>query len=398
MIRNKEENVKILEEYLKNKDYDEIDILDLMRFIGIHFGTGMKEDVSITELQDKIKLKDNVVFIILDGFGYKKASSLKESSLLKKHLVRSIETVNPTSTACVLTSLASGKYPSEHGTFGWWQYSKKHDLNYYPILFKGRKTEEDLSKSGYKIKDLLNFDSILDKFKCSINVYMNRDIINSEFSNLFSGKNSNKIGIISIQDAFNKMAENINNNGRKSFEHLYIEGLDTYSHQYGVDSKEVADILKEVEDGIEYLRDNVKDTTIILTADHGQIDMASMIYLNKNREYSKCFYAFPSIDTRIISFFVKEECKEQFEEDFINDFGEDVVLLTKSQAEEYRLFGDTEYSDEANNSIGDYIAIVVSDKFMICDKVSLEDRVYTKGNHSGITDDETKIPLIVIND
>ena len=40
--------------------------------------------------------------------------------------------------------------------------------------------------------------------------------------------------------------------------------------------------------------------------------------------------------------------------------------------------------------------MVVNNKFMLCDKVNLEDKLNTKGNHSGLTREETTIPLIVI--
>ena len=47
--------------------------------------------------------------------------------------------------------------------------------------------------------------------------------------------------------------------------------------------------------------------------------MSKHLYLNQNNDYTKYFYAAPSIDTRFISFFVKEECKNEFEEMFSNE-------------------------------------------------------------------------------
>ena len=45
---------------------------------------------------------------------------------------------------------------------------------------------------------------------------------------------------------------------------------------------------------------------------------------------------------------------------------------------------------------GEYIGIIMNDKFFIGDKLALEDAMYTKGNHSGLDKFETNIPLIVI--
>ena len=38
----------------------------------------------------------------------------------------------------------------------------------------------------------------------------------------------------------------------------------------------------------------------------------------------------------------------------------------------------------------------MKDKFFIGEKITLEDDMYTKGNHSSITKFETTIPLIVV--
>lgn len=392
MITNKKENLEKIEKYVKNKNYDDIDILDLMRFLAIKKGAKLPSNVSIERLDQMIDLKDNVLFILLDGFGYLKASRLANDSLLKSHMLTSIDTVNPTSTACVLTSLFTGKYPSEHGIFGWWQYSRKLDLNYYPLIGVGRKTGKDVTN---EVSKRLMYDSIFDEFKCKVNIFMNRSMIDSNYTRIFSGKNANKYGTYSIREAFTRIAKRVSES-EKTFNYLYIDGLDKTSHQCGVNSKEVMEVINEVENGIKKLLSENKNMTIILTADHGQVEMTNMIYLNKKEDFSKYFYAMPSIDTRTISFFVKEELREEFETKFSNQFSKDVVLLKREEIEKYNIFGNTKFSDDAKDSLGEYIAIVVNDKFMLCDKISLEDNIYTKGNHSGLTESETKIPLIVI--
>ncbi|MDO4282618.1 MAG: alkaline phosphatase family protein [Clostridia bacterium] len=392
MIKNKKENLDKIESYVKNKNYDDIDILDLMRFLAIKKGAKLSSNISIEKLNHMITLKDNVLFILLDGFGYLKANRLPNDSILKNHILTNIDTVNPTSTACVLTSLFTGKYPSEHGIFGWWQYSKKMDLNYYPLIGLGRKTGRDVSSEVSKI---LQCDSIFDEFKCKVNIFMNRSMIDSNYTKIFSGKKAEKYGTYSIREAFTRIIKRVSEH-ENTFNYLYIDGLDKTSHQYGVDSKEVMEVIEEVENGIKKLLEENQNMTVILTADHGQVEMTNMIYLNRLNDYLKYFYALPSIDTRTISFFVKEEYKEKFETQFSEEFSEDVVLLKVEEVEKYNIFGNTKFSDKAKEALGEYIAFVVNDKFMLCDKVSLEDNIYTKGNHSGLTEAETKIPLIVL--
>ena len=225
---------------------------------------------------------------------------------------------------------------------------------------------------------------------------MNRTIINSEFSKVFCGKNSNTYGVYSVREAFNKISSRLKNDTNRSFNYLYIGGLDEASHRYGTESKEVQRLIEEIEFGIASVKEADEDTTVIVIADHGQVDMTTLIYLNQNNDYSKYFYATPSIDTRMISFFVKKEYMEEFENTFCREFNKDVILLKKEDALKYNLFGNAKVTERFENSCGEYVGIIVNNKFMVCDKITLEDKMSTKGNHSGLTAEERTIPLIVI--
>ena len=168
------------------------------------------------------------------------------------------------------------------------------------------------------------------------------------------------------------------------------------SHVYGIDIIEVQNIINEIERGIINIKRKFENLKIIVIADHGQTTMNSMLYLNQNNDYSKYFYALPSIDTRCISFFVKDEFKDEFETKFMDEFSKDVILFTKEEIENNNLFGNGKFSNIANDAIGEYVAFIVNEKFMVCDKITYEDKMFTKGNHSGLTRYETTIPLIVI--
>lgn len=395
MIKNLEKNVKTIEEYLEYKKSQTIDIVDLVNYFAYKNGVKIKFNDKMSRIDNIVNPKKNIVFILVDGMGAYKVANLDDKSILKQNIKAAIQTVNPTSTACVLTTVATGKYPSEHGILGWWNYSKENNISYYPLLFLENKTGKSLEEKGYKMKDFFKYNSLFEKYNKDVNIYMKRTISESNYSKYFSGKKAKRHGVYSIKDGFDKIIKNINEQSKASFNYFYISGLDNVSHKYGMDSYEALGIIKEVEEGIQKISRICNDTTVVVTADHGQINMSKHLYLNQNNDYTKYFYAAPSIDTRFISFFVKEECKNEFEEMFSNEFFEDIVLLTKDEFLKYGFIGD-EYSKYALNSIGEYIGIVVTDKFLIADTVNLEDYMATKGNHSGITKEETTIPLIVI--
>ena len=392
-MQNTEENIRKLEEYIKYRDDIKVDVLDVMKTVASLNGVKFKKTEGMKQIDKIIPSKKHMVFILLDGFGYYKLKRLGEDSILKQNNKMKIKTVNPTSTACVLTSLMSASYPNQHGIYGWWDYNKDYDLSYYPLLLEERKTGEKLKDKGISNKEIYKFESIFNQFKTKVNVYERRDLINSEYTNMFS-KKASKYGFYSIKDCFEKVKKNILERETSTFNYIYINGLDEASHSNGVDSKEVSDIINAVENGIKNVAN--EETSVILIADHGQVDMTSMMYLNQKTDYTKYFYALPSIDTRMISFFVKNECTKEFEEKFMEEFSQDVILLTKEQAKKINLFGSSSYSEHADKSLGEYIAVVVNNKFLVCDKLMLEDYILTKGNHSGLTKEEITVPFVVI--
>ena len=327
MIKNTEENMLKFNKYINQRKENDLDIIDLVKYLSSNHSFLFKdalEDSKKQKLEQIIDSKDSYLLILVDGLGYYKVQSLNENSILKRACKYKLNTVNPTSTACILTSIFTCRYPLEHGVFGWWQYSKKLNKNYYPLLMQTKDDEK------IKPRDIFKFDSIFDSFSSKVNIYMNRQIINSDFSKVFSGKKASRYGYYSVRESFEKIQKNINLNV-KSFNYLYIDGLDNMSHVYGIDSIEVQNIINEIERGIINIKRKFENLKIIVIADHGQTTMNSMLYLNQNNDYSKYFYALPSIDTRCISFFVKDEFKDEFETKFMDEFSKDVILFTKEE-------------------------------------------------------------------
>ena len=170
-MQNLKENIDKLNKYLDNKDYNDIDIIDLIKYISNNFGTKLKLNLEKKNKLDEIlKLKSKVLFVLVDGMGYYKVNSLDNSSIIKRNLKIPIQTVNPTSTACVLSSICSASYPAEHGIFGWWHYIKTRNVNCCPLLYMERKTHLTLDEKGIDENEIFKFKTIFEKFKCNVNI------------------------------------------------------------------------------------------------------------------------------------------------------------------------------------------------------------------------------------
>lgn len=101
----------------------------------------------------------------------------------------------------------------------------------------------------------------------------------------------------------------------------------------------------------------------------------------------------PSIESRALNLFVKEEKREQFRHEFQKAFGDKFLLWTKEQVLERNLFGFGEEHPNFRGMLGDYLAIAIDDLSIYSTR---EEADFFVEVHAGFTEDEMAIPLIVI--
>ena len=367
----------------KNED----NFIDLMRTlyncIGIKTGKYKK-------LAKYIPKNNHYLFILCDGMGSNIVDQLKENSILKKNKVKDLVTIFPSTTGCVLSSLATGSFPSDHGIWGWFNYNKEKKLNYYPVLFSRREDRVNLKSINIKRKDVFKNTSLLkSKSDYKINILFSKSIVDSEYSK-FVGYNKNRYAYETDLDIINFIKKDTLNN-KKSFTYLYLSDIDKLEHANGIDSDLVFNRISEIDNLVKELS-KIKDLTIVITADHGQVNVSKKVVFNYSK-YEKYFYAKPSIDCGTMSYYVKDEYFDKFNEEFSNDYHECVLFKTKDL--EDKGYFNNKLSKYAKDSIGNFISVCKEDYYMISSDLIEKDEVL-KGNHSGLLKGEMIIPLIVI--
>ena len=70
---------------------------------------------------------------------------------------------------------------------------------------------------------------------------------------------------------------------------------------------------------------------------------------------------------------------------------EDFIILSKNEVIDKKLFGSGKENKYFNDALGDYIALAVSDKAI---RYNTNSKI-KKSNHSGITEDEMYVPLVI---
>lgn len=377
----------------KNKllipNYNKHNLIDLIRTIYNYCGTNFKNNKNMKDFKKYIKNNKNIIFILVDGFGYNLVNSLSNESVLKKNLKKKLNTVFPSATGCVLNSIITGRYPSETGFFGWYGYHRKSETEYYTLLLNDRKTNENLKLDD---KDIFKYDTVFNKFNRKVNIIFPNFLLNSRFSKHVIGHN-NAYGYNNYKEAFDIISENIKEE-HESFTYLYIPEIDTLEHRTGVYTEDVYSKINELENAIRDFIEVNDNFEIILTADHGQTNINNIVTMDFDK-YNEYFYASPSIDLGTATFFVKEEYREIFKREFQKDFNNSMILYTKEELLKNDFFGKnrTKYAEDC---LGEYISLCKKGYAFYNreNEYNEKDRIF--GNHTGLTKDEMEIPLIVI--
>lgn len=372
---------------------DELNTIDLIRCLYMKCGYSIKPTKKINELNSIIPDNKHYLFVLSDGTGTNLINKLEDSSILKKKLKGSITTVFPSTTGCVLTSIVTGEFPEVHGIWGWFNYNRKLNRDYYPVLFSDRKTMKSLYEFNIKNDDIYKSKSILKKLPIKTNIIYPSYICDSVYSK-FVGNDEDRHAYNDFSDV-KEIISNIHKNNETSYTYLYMPDVDSLEHKNGIDSDLVLNKLKEINDLIEYIT-KFKDMTIVFTADHGQTNINEDIVFDFSK-YDKYFYAYPSIDFGTASYYIKSEYEEEFIKEFDNDFKDKMYLFKTEEFINNNFFGEGKMSKYAKDNLGEYISLCKTGTYLIN---SLDIDSYLgkiKGNHSGLTRDEMEVPLIVIN-
>lgn len=240
----------------------------------------------------------NIILFLIDGLGFYQWGKFGNKFPLfkqidKKGLLKKITSVFPSTTATALNTINSGLTPAEHGLFEWTLYIKEIDKTIETLPYKqiGKKKEPLPENIASEI--LFNFSTIYQKLnKHNINSFsfLNKAYISS-YSKL-SRKGSAPIDFLNFSDLVVKLKNQIIQNKGRNYFFVYWDKVDSLSHAYGPSNEAYQIELSKIShlfltQFIKKLdKKTKKQTLLIITADHGQIDVnpRETVYLNKDKK------------------------------------------------------------------------------------------------------------------
>ncbi len=340
------------------------------------------EHATLAELDELLdKNYKNVVVMLFDGMG---------DEIMKRHLAKEdflsrnqrgiISSVFPPTTTAATTTMVSGLSPIEHGWLGWTLYFE--DIDKSVSLFPNTEILTDKQAADFNVANrYLGYESVFEKIEKATNGQVRADMVS-----VFSEYKTDSV------DSICNVVERLCSDSERRYIYAYYKQPDYDMHALGVGHDSVHKQIRKINDRVSEMCERLKDTLVIVTADHGLLDV-EWRHLMEYPNIWDCLERIPTVEMRALSFYIKEGMEEKFERAFNTHFSDDYELMTKEQALESKIFGPGTLHAEINKVLGDYIAVA---KGPVSINVAPDKDFLFKAAHAGTTADEYNVPFIVI--
>lgn len=350
----------------------------ILKFYGVNLG--YKGLDSLDKILDR-KYK-NVVLYLVDAMGSEILNKHKEASkFLNTKKIMDVTTVFPSTTVAATTTATTGLPPVATGWIGWQQYVEEEDKNV--VFFLNQDYYDELYKFDYKVSEKY----VKVKYIYELINEKKPDVKTHEIFPEFRVKEHK-----TIKDQVDTIIKTVGN-GQHNFIYAYWDKLDTFLHEFGTQAEIITNHIKEIDSAIKYLYEKInEDTLILVTADHGQIDIEG-VNLWEYEDITNTFLHQPAIEARATAFYIKDGLQEEFENAFNKHFKDKFILYKSQDLLKMELFGKGQKSPRTEGFLGDYFSLAI-DKYSF--RLQNAKHIH-KATHAGLIKDEMMIPVIVLN-
>ena len=321
----------------------------------------------------------NIVVILLDGMGVNiMEENLDKDGFFRTHLAGCLSSVFPPTTVAATTSVLSGLMPCAHAWLGWDCYYPQVDKNV--TVFTNKEQGTNAPAADYNIPQrYTGYESVTER--------LTKAGCKAHLVTPFQEPHPDSFKLICRQ-----IARLCRQDGEK-YIYAYWNEPDYIMHMTGCFSKESKRALGNLQKQVQKLCKKLKDTLVIVTADHGHIDSKG-VCITDYPTITECLVRMPSIEPRALNFFVKGGKEKRFEAEFARYFGKDFLLMTKQEAIDKKLFGTGDEHPCFRAMLGDYLAVGIGSLTIFNTHKEAERFISV---HAGLTEDEMRIPLVVID-
>ena len=345
--------------------------------------------------------RPHLLLVLVDGMGM---SALGDPAVadLRERVRLEIDSVFPATTACAMTTVATGLWPGQHGVPGWWAYLAERDLAVTVLPFQERHTGRGLRRHGVQAGDIWPHPSRFAEATGNMEMYAPWQYLLSTFNRYLSGRCRAR-GYRSLRHAQRRVVHRLRAVHRQrvpsAVTYWYIPDYDSTCHTHGVASTQARATLRQIRDMLREIAaaapDNVR---VAVTADHGLIDLGEgdRAPLFDGDPLLDCLLSMPSGEGRTPHFHVRPGKQRELVERLAERAGGRMAVLSQGEAEELRLFGPQPLSDFARRRFGDYVGIALAPFNLAYHTSPDSTSLRHVGVHGGMCPAEVRVPLIVL--
>lgn len=358
-------------------------LVNLSNSILAHFGLSPKHS-TLKELDEALNAHNykNVVLLVMDGMGSDMLKhSLPEESFLRSHIYTDISSVYPPTTTAATTSIYSGLTPKEHGWVGWECYFKDYDTGI--VLFRDLDFYKQ-TPTGTKVgSDFLGYKKLYEQIReTGLCQAYGVAVPWGDFP------------VVAFEDVCAQIVK-LSKTPDKKFIMSYWKQPDGAMHHTGCYSNETRDKMIELNEKIADMAKQLEDTILIITADHGQINVGKSIRINEIKELDSCLRLPPQVEPRAAVFYIKQGCCERFVKEFNQHFANEYLLLTSQEYIAQGYLGEGKEHPKLREFLGDYVALAIGDTIIQYKTQDGVEPVNYIGHHAGLSEKEMLVPLII---
>jgi len=227
---------------------------------------------------------DYVLLFFIDSFGWRYFEQFSSQfpflkRFIEEGIVSKITSQFPSTTSNHVTNIHTGLQVGESGLYEWFYYDPLVDASICPLRFSYTKDKgfNTLKKAGFTAEALFPFETIYSRLKragIQSIAFQESETARSPYSErMFI--DAELIGIKNLPDGLNKLLQRLERLREKSYLFFYYGDIDGKGHEFGPESKEVADEIANcftrLEQFFQQLSKIKKKGLVMVTADHGMI-------------------------------------------------------------------------------------------------------------------------------
>lgn len=354
----------------------------------------------------------HVILVLMDGLAYRRLERWMQDGgaavwqgLAQSGTLAPITSIVPSTTSAALTSLWTGRSPSEHGVTGYEMWMKEYGIVANTILHMPITFKSDLGaleRAGFVPEKFIPFTTLGSHLRAhGVETYalQNHSLADSGLSRMLL-KDVQAKSFSTAADLWINLRHLLEEKANQRFyAWVYWGELDFFSHFYGPEDERSAaefELFSQAMQALflEQLSARAReDTLLILSADHGMIATPPDPYcdLQRHPDLTRRLHLMPTGENRLAYFYLRPGQTEAVREYIERNWPDQFVLLDAMSAIEGGLFGPGDPHPGLLERVGDLIAVAQRGAYFWW--APKENRMH--GRHGGVHPDEMLVPLLL---